>query len=192
MSHTPQALVFLIFCMFCRQISHLKRVLLFLEFLVNVFSPFVKLIFLSYIFVDLILLDNFFVHFWLKSIPPVFFALMIFKCDIFVLRDVVWGNLLLGELSADLSWSFCTVFFIMTHCTTVLAGSFTIGCGLVAFLNVIVWGVDIGFGLEWGYVNGLAFSFVVLSIPRDFLDVFGSVLHWMFDCLKDVCFFNKV
>lgn len=176
-SHSSQTLKLLIFRIFCRQISHLKWILLFLKFLVDIFLPFIELVFLSDLLVNLVLLNHFFVHVWLKTIPSVFFALVIFEDDIFILSDVIWGNFLVCVLCTDFSWSLGTVFFCMTHCATVLACSFTVGCGLITFLDLIVWRVDLGFGLEWGYVDGLAFSFVILCVPRDFLDVLWSVLH---------------
>ncbi len=145
--------------------------------MVDVFFPFIDFVFFSYFLVNFILLDHLFVHFWLKPIPSIFFTFMIFEDDIFILGNIIWGNFLVGKFGTDFSWSFSAVFFHMTHRTTVLACSLTVRCGLIAFLDVIVWWVDLRFGLEWGYIDCLAFSFVILCIPRNFLNVFGCVLH---------------
>jgi hypothetical protein len=124
-------------------------------------------------------LNDLFVHLWRKTIPSVFFAFMIVKRNICILGcNIIRCNFLICKLGSNFSGPLSAILFGMTHCTTVLTGSFSIGCGLVGFLNLIVGCVDLRFGLEWRDIDCGAFSLIVLSIPRDFFNVFGSILHW--------------
>lgn len=135
--------------MFCWQIGHFKRILLFPEFLIDVFFTFVQLVFLSDFFVNFVFLNDLFVHLWRKTIPSVFFAFMVVKSNIGILGcDIIRCNFLICKLGPNFSGPLGAVLFGMTHCATVLAGPFSKGCGLVGFLNLIIGSVDLRFGLE--------------------------------------------
>lgn len=166
----------LILSMFCGQICYLKWILLFLELLINLLFSLVNFVFLPYLFIHIMFLDDFLVHLWLKTIPSIFFALPI---KIKVLNNVISCYFLTCEFSSYFSRSLCTISFWMSHRTTVLASSLTKRCCLMTLLST---GIPLGnlrFGLKRRCINWLSFALSILGIPRNLLYVFGGVLHFI-------------
>lgn len=161
--------------------------MLFSELLINILFTFIYFVFLSNFFIYFILLHYLFIHLRLKTVPSVFFTFFI--C-LFVFDDyIIWSYFLVCKFCSNFSWSLCTLFFRMAHCTTILTRTFTIWCGLESFLSTIIQLTELRLWLKgWG-VYWRTFSISVLSIPRYFFDKFGSILH---DCYLIIFFSYKV
>lgn len=168
--------------MFTRQVCQLQRVILFPEFLVNIF-PLIDLILFPDILIHSILIDYFFVHVRLKPIPTILLSLFI---NIFILNDhIIRSNLFIREFCPNFSWTLRTLLPWMTHRTTVLACTLAVGSCLETFDSPAVPLGYLRFRLKWWRVYLLTLSFIVLRIPWHFLYVLWRVLHFLMFPLKN-------
>ena len=140
-------------------------------FLLLPFANFIKL---------LVFFNDFLIHFRLIPIPSISFSFPI-QCNIF--WDIISCYLFVRKFSSNFSWSFCTLFFFMTHCSTILASSFSKSGGLKSFFATIIPLFKLIFDGRVLLICSIRFS-IFHCIPGGLLHVLGCILwHFSFKIL---------